>query len=298
MKQAFLEHNIPCAKGVLLKKDEDFTMAKLEGLNFPIIIKPLDSYSSRGVFKIDSKNKIPDYIDLTRGFSSTGDILFEEFLEGKEYSIESITFNRDTQIVQHTEKFINTFPNTVEMGHLQPAGLSNRMRQKINIVVKKVIEAVGINNSASHCEIKLTPAGPKVIEIGARLGGDFISSYLTQNSCGINMDKAAIQVALGKKPDLKPTKDQYSYIKYIKLPPGNYVKKIYPWNEINKDDDLIISQILINEGQIVPKITHSGERPGFVIVKGESRADVIKKGVHYEKILHDKIVLNKEAILC
>ncbi len=71
-----------------------------------------------------------------------------------------------------------------------------------------------------------------MIEIGARLGGDFISSYLTKASTGVSMDKAAVQVALGNKPDLDVKYSRYSMIKYITLEKGKKVKKLLPLNEL------------------------------------------------------------------
>lgn len=119
----------------------------------------------------------------------------KNFLEGPEYSIETITYKGQTTIVQYTEKFITPLPYTVEMGHLQLANLNSEEKEKIEKVVEDAIAAIGIDNSAAHTEIKLTPNGPKVVGIGARGGCDFISSYLTFASTGVSMDEAIIKVA-------------------------------------------------------------------------------------------------------
>lgn len=234
---------------------------------------------------------IYNHIEETRSFSTNGDVIIEEFLEGKEYSIESITYNGETSIVQYTEKLITPFPNTVEMGHLQPAELSDEEKTEIDTIVKKAIKALGIDNSASHTEIKLTPYGPKIIEIGARLGGDFIASYLTYASTSINMDKAAIQVALGDKPNLENKHYKYSFIKYIELEAGNRVVEVKDYSDILSEKDVAFANIFVKPGDAIPRITDSAKRPACILVQGNNRKQVIKSANKKAEMLKSKIIL-------
>lgn len=291
MKQAFIENNVPCARGKLYKNNEEIKKEHITDLSFPLIIKPKDATSSQGVYKIENFEDIGKYKKITSRFSKNGEIIIEEFLDGPEFSVETITFKGKTTVVQITEKFVIPFPRTVEMGHLQPAQLGKEQKNKISEVVVSAIEAIGIDNSAAHTEVKLTSGGPKIVEIGARLGGDYISSYLTLHSCGVDMDKAAIQVALGQEPDLIPSLQQFSYIKYFELPVGKKVKKIEKWNDISEYPDVVFANIAVKVGEIIEEITESKKRPGFIIVKGFSRSDVIDKALFYEEKLKQKITL-------
>jgi carbamoyl-phosphate synthase large subunit len=226
MKQAFNAANVPCAKGILIKREGEVSLMQFNKLPFPVIIKPRDSFSSRGVFKVNSFSELNNRVPETRSFSTSGDIIVEEFLVGREFSIESITCKGKTTVVQFTEKFITPYPRTVEIGHMQPANLQDTEKEQIRKAVVSGINALGIDNSASHAEVMLTSSGTKVIEIGARLGGDFISSYLTRCSTGVNMDKAAVSVALGLHPDLQASQNCFSYIRYLELPVGRTVRKL------------------------------------------------------------------------
>ncbi len=203
MKRVFIKSDIKCAKGKVYKSSDTITRESLSEFQFPLIIKPSDAFSSRGVLKVNSFKEIYLYERETRSYSTTDSIIVEEFLEGKEFSVESITFKGKTHVIQVTEKFITPYPQAVEMAHLQPARLSETERSEIKNIVKKAIQSLNIDNSASHAEVMMTSNGPYMIEIGARLGGDFISSYLTKASTGISMDKAAIKVALGLRPSFK-----------------------------------------------------------------------------------------------
>lgn len=289
MKQAFLKNSVPCAKALLFSKDDEISAESLTGFTFPLIIKPKDAFSSRGVYKLDSYSELIAHLDESRSFASDGDILIEEFLQGKEFSVESITYKGSTTIIQFTEKFITPFPNTVEIGHLQPAPLSEVEKEEVSKVVIAAIEAIGIDNSASHAEVMVTAKGVKMIEIGARLGGDFISSYLTRSSTGISMDKAAVQVALNMEPDLERKANRYSYIKYIELPVNRKVIGILPLDDIKKHPDVVFAHFFITPGDFIKPIIHSAFRPVCILTGGENREDVLVKAEKYAEIIKQRV---------
>jgi biotin carboxylase len=291
MKQAFLKNNVPCANAILFSKDDEITQEKLTGFTFPLIIKPKDAFSSRGVYKVDSYDELIAHLDESRSFASDGDILIEEFLEGKEFSVESITFKGKTTVVQITEKFITPFPNTVEIGHLQPAPLDATQWEQVTKTVEQAIQAIGINNSASHAEVMVTSKGVFTIEIGARLGGDFISSYLTKASTGVSMDKAALQVALGMAPDLTSNLKQFSYIKYIQLPVNKRVVEIKPLDDLIARPEIVFATIFVTPGDTIKPLVHSALRPACILTRGETREQVIELADKYSNDMASCIIL-------
>lgn len=298
MKQVFLKNGIPCAKGIKIEAGEALTPEKLKDFSCPIIIKPVDSFSSRGVYMINDFTEIAGFEEITRCFSSDNSIVVEEFIEGKEYSVESLTYKGHTSVIQITEKIITSYPYTVEMGHLQPADLSSEEKEAISSMVIKAINSLGIENSAAHTELKLTSAGPVIIEIGARLGGDFISSYLTLASTGISMDQGAINIALGLEPDSRHKTDAFSLIRYLELPAGVKVLKVNDWLSIRKLPHVVFASLNIKEGQLIPCITDSAKRPGFVIVKGNTREEVLFQSNEKVRLLESAIQTNWNKAYC
>lgn len=295
MKQAFLQAGVPCAAGMLIRPGEAPAAERLtsQGLRFPLILKPRDATSSQGVFKVDAFEDIERYLPVARSFSRAGQAIVEEFLEGAEYSVESITCCGKTTVVQITEKFVTPFPYTVEMGHLQPAELTDEAEAAVRETVVRAIAAIGIDNSASHAELKLTKNGPRLVEIGARLGGDFISSCLVTSSCGVDMDRAAIQVALGQLPGLEKKWNKYSCIKYAQLPAGERVVRVGLWQELLEKPDVVFAHVNINPGDTVPAITQSKDRPGFVIVESNSRQAALSTAAAYVSELESYILTRK-----
>lgn len=287
MKNAFVQANIPCAKGLLFSKENRPNTRELSecGLDFPLIIKPIDAFSSRGVYKVDNIAELLLYVGESSSFSSSGEYLVEEFLDGKEYSVEAVTFKGVTGVIQITEKFITPYPRTVELGHLQPARISDIEKEEIQHIVKMAIRGLGIDNSATHTELKITKEGIKIIEIGARLGGDFISSYLTKASTGVSMDRAALQIALGEAPDITATKNLFSLIRYIELREGSVVENVMSIEEIKTNSNVIFVHIFVKQGEVIERVKNSAQRAACFIVVGstinelEKIADIVEDKV-------------------
>lgn len=292
MKQAFIKNNVPCAKGKLFIKEQNITEKELSDYTYPLIIKPADAFSSRGVLKVNDLSELKKNESFTRSFSTNNSIIVEEFLEGKEYSIESITFNKETHIIQYTEKIITDYPYTVEMGHIQPAELNEKEKAGIDEVVKNAINALELDNCAAHTELKLTTDGPKIIEIGARLGGDYISSYLTLHSTGVSMDAAVADVAMGNKPDLKRKINAFSGIFYFHLGEGKKVVEIGNWKDVLNFDNVVYANLLIKPGDVIPALTDSAKRSGLVILQSGTKEKLIADSIETIKFISSKVILN------
>jgi biotin carboxylase len=291
MKKAFTESKILCARGILLKAGEKLPERLTDDFCFPVIIKPRDAFSSRGVYKCDTYDELKSRLADTRGYSYSGDIIMEEFLAGKEYSVEAVTCHGQTTIVQFTEKFITAYPNTVELAHLQPADLTPHEREVASSVVIRTLKALGVEDSASHTEIMMTEKGPVVIEVGARLGGDFIASYLTKSSCGVSMDRAAVQIAMGIEPDIIPGTEKYSMVKYIELPAGRKVIEVLPAEDIKQLPGVVFAHIFVNKGDTIEQLVHSAMRPACIIVTADTKEVLFERINVYAGELAKKILL-------
>ena len=97
-----------------------------------------------------------------------------------------------------TDKITTGAPFFVELEHHQPSLLSESLQNEIRKIVLESLTALHIQYGASHSELKITDDGQIfIIEIGARMGGDFIGSDLVQLSTGYDFLAATIKVSLG-----------------------------------------------------------------------------------------------------
>ena len=140
--------------------------------------------------------------------SISGKLVVEEYMDGPELSLDALIFNGHIQVTGIGDRIIQRAPYFVEVGHTLP---SNQPQEKLNLATElfcSAIKALGIDIGAAKGDIKLTKDGPKVIEIAARLSGGWMSTYTYPLATGVNLMKAAIEIALGETPtDLKKKYD-------------------------------------------------------------------------------------------
>lgn len=169
------------------------------GIPFPIIVKPADNGGSRGVTLVRNQDELKRALDRAFDYSPNQTVMIEQFIEGREFSIESISYKGKHYVLQITDKVTTEAPYFVELAHHQPADLNQQQWDAIKNLTLKMLDAFKIENSAGHTEIKMDANGiPYVIEMGPRMGGDYISSDLVRLSTGYDFVNGVLQVATGQ----------------------------------------------------------------------------------------------------
>lgn len=196
MRKAFETNGDPSPKSILV--DETTDIEKLL-VDYPIIVKPTDRSGSRGINKLYSKEGLRDAIAIAIEQSFEKKALVEEYATGDEYSIEYISCNGKHYFLSVTQKSTTGDPHYVETGHIEPAALSDDVVFQIQTVVCHALDTLGIKNGASHSEIKIAENGKiAIIEIGGRMGGDYIGSDLVELSTRYDFVRGVIQIAMGE----------------------------------------------------------------------------------------------------
>ena len=197
--------------------EEDFNKELLKDFEYPLIIKPVDLSTSRGVMKINTEEELDAAIEYAMGWSKTKQCILEEFIEGQEYSGESIAYDGKYKLLVVTEKSTTGAPHFVETGHKQPANLSPELFEKVEKTLYRAFASMGIKYGAVHPEFRITKEGRICfMEIGARMGGDCIGSDLVPISSGYDYMGMVISIGCGKEPSFeKIQKPKIARIKYI-----------------------------------------------------------------------------------
>ncbi|MBR5385480.1 MAG: ATP-grasp domain-containing protein [Bacteroidales bacterium] len=278
MKQRFLEGGIPCAKGRLVKSIDETS-----DLILPVIVKPRDNSGSRGVKLCRTREELKSSMAEALEYSKLDSVLVEEFIEGQEYSIEGLHYDGKSEVIQFTEKKTTEFPYNVELGHKQPALLTEDQKDCIREIVCKIGKALRFENCTSHTELKINDCGVFVIETSPRLGGDYITSTLVPLSTGINMEDQLLNIALGKAVDIKTGKtNKASGVEFFQFPEG-VIESISPKIcEMTNDAGLYFLDLKLKEGDEFNKITSSLNRYGAMIIEASSRIDLdeLMNGYH------------------
>lgn len=216
MRRRMKEAGVPIPEFHEIKSKEDFLRVAAE-MPEQFILKPADNAASRGVVLVDKKIE-PDLEKLYRycvQYSRSGETLVEEFMTGPEVSVESYTIDGVPHIISITDKLITEKPFFVELGHTEPSRLPDEMQEEIKRVAIAAILAIGMKNGPNHTEVKLTPTGAKLVEIAARLGGDFIASRLVPLSTGVDMIECSFAGLLGEPVNYRRTLSRGAAIRFI-----------------------------------------------------------------------------------
>ena len=274
MMKAFKESNVPSPWYFMINSLEDLKSVK-KLLTYPCIMKPTDSAGSHGVVLAYTDVDLIDSYKYSCQYSRRGCVIIEEYLQGQEVSVEIMVVDNKVNILQITDKLTTGAPYFVEMGHSQPSSLSEIMKEQICKVATEAVLAVGIDKGPAHVEMMVTPRGPVMIELGARMGGDNITTHLVPLSTGIDMVKATIAMALGEKPDIRPKIHYGAAIRYFNVPSGVITSirgvecaKIIPG----------VKQVTFTKsiGEEVSAIHCSNDRIGFIIAQAETPEKAVR----------------------
>lgn len=163
---------------------------------YPCIVKPVSGSGKQGVTFVSNPDEMDKALEYTSR-ANLNEVLIEEYIEGRELSVESISYNGKHQVLQITDKDNTGAPHFVEIGHHQPANLETYDREKIKSVICQLLDRLNFKNGASHIEIKIDSNNEiYLIEINPRGGGCEISNQLVRLSTGIDYLHQMIAVSL------------------------------------------------------------------------------------------------------
>lgn len=286
MRNAFEKGNAPSPMSILTKSAEDAWIHLQNDLSTNGILKPSRNSGSRGIAKVSRNMDKEDFVkayNIALNESRDKSVLIEQFIDGPEFSIEIIVWNSEVNVLTVTDKKTTGAPHFVELGHNQPSCYSKEDVETLKTAAVAGVKALGVNNCACHAEAKLMDGKAYLMEIGARLGGDFISTELTHLSTGIDMVAAAIDVALGMEPDLSIKEEpKGACIRYFCPKAGKLVSVTN--TEVLNDPRVYKKEIYVRKGDIIPEITSSLSRSGHVIVIEKTPQEAVKLA---EKLINE-----------
>lgn len=292
MREAFERGGAPSPKSLLTASAEDAWHLFRTEFDTAAILKPSRNSGSRGVAKIEKDIAETDFKALyERALNESRDhsVLIEQFIEGPEFSVEIIVWQGEVHVLTVTDKKTTEAPYFVELGHNQPSIFPQETVTKIEEAAIKGVKALGLNNCAAHAELKWENGKPYLMEIGARLGGDFISTELTHLSTGIDMVAAAINVALGIEPCLNPTEPKHGVcIRYFTPKPG--VVYAIEGEELLKRPDVYNAELYVKVGDYVREVKSSLDRSGHVIVTASNTGLAIETA---DSLIRDVKIITK-----
>lgn len=208
-RRVLADAGVPGPRFALHEEWADLARAARE-IGYPLVVKPVDLCAGMYVRRVEDEAELiaavralADFPLNARGQRRVPAVLLEELLTGPEVSVETVSHAGAVQVVGVTDKSIGGAPAFIETGHMFPAALPTADTEAAEQTALGALKALGLTDGVvAHTEIKLTPAGPRVVEVNPRPAGNRITE-LVRHVTGIDLAAAAVEVALGREPDLR-----------------------------------------------------------------------------------------------
>ena len=274
MKRIFVENNIPTAKYIV---GSSISLSVIEGLNFPLIVKPLDCYSSRGVKKVLNYDELLSAFENAKNLSRTGTVIVEEFVEGLELSVDIYVENGKVNIlcIRSLDKIPNSEKFIICRGNY-PAKISLATKGRVQDVAQKIVEAFGLVDTPMLIQMKINDEQIHILEFCARTGGG-IKYRLLPKVCGFDVVKAVLDLTLGEKPhvNIKPL-NTFIVDEFLYCNPG-ILDHTEGFEELLKDGIIDHYEVYKSAGYQFDEISSSGDRVAYFSVVADTEAELRRK---------------------
>ncbi|MCF7917537.1 ATP-grasp domain-containing protein [Candidatus Gracilibacteria bacterium] len=263
----------------LVKTSSDLKKA-MKAVGFPAVMKP--SWGSDSEFVVFVKNEEEaqstfEYLvkNCNEQFNpifkyNQGTFLYEEYIEGTEISLECFSQFGIPHVVGINEKQPIKLPYFVEYGDICPARIDKDDEAEAIKLAESCLIALGVQNSLSHIELKITPKGPKIIEIGSRMGGDDIY-YNVKNVWNVDLVKVGLEIALGIKAEYhKKPATGCVICRYFIPEYSGIITNIDGIKEIQKNKNILHLSMSKNVGDAILSPPEGFDNAGWIVTKGKS----------------------------
>lgn len=274
MKKKWLRDGVPTPNSIEVSNLEEAKIA-LKKIGFPAFIKAIDNAASRGNKKINFINELPDALEDAKKHSTTNTALIEEFVEGEEYSVETIIFKGTHYHYGIVDRHFSFSPYAIETGHTNPTNISLEMQNAIYDVVDRASTSLGITFGPAKADMIVTKKGPMVLELPARLSGGWHSQYTTPLAMGLNPIRDVLNMVTGGSISYKntiPIYNRCSVCMAIFPKPGKIIK-IKGIKEAKKIHGLAKIIIVVKEGETINDYKNCAQRPCYIITVGKDREE-------------------------
>ena len=274
MREAFQGAGVPSPRFTCWRGEGD-PVSTLSGLGFPLVVKPVDNMGARGVRRVDSDAELVEACRAALPLSRSSRVIIEQYMTGPELSLDAVVYRGKVTVCGVADRHISFPPSFVEIGHTMPTDLPESTVRRIEGVFAAGIKAIGIDNGAAKGDIKLTPDGPMVGEIAARLSGGYMSGWTFPLSSGVEVTEAAMNIAVGLPPgDLTPRLRRVVAERALISIPGR-VSRIEGESEARGCPGIAEVFLRAGKGDDVVFPTNNVQKCGNVIAVAESRSAAI-----------------------
>jgi biotin carboxylase len=276
MRRCFAAAGVPSPGFAVFTAETLADAARGLPFGFPAVVKPVDNMGARGCRRVESAAELEAALGEALSFSRSGRAIVEEFMDGPEFSVDAIVYKEDIRVCGFADRHIFFPPYFIEMGHTMPSALGEAETGAVLETFFAGIRALGITAGcgAAKGDLKLTPKGPMIGEIAARLSGGYMSGWTYPYASGVEVTKGAILAALGRPWTPRPSRAWTSAERAIISIPGK-VRSIHGLERARSTAEVKKVFLRVAEGSIVRFPENNVSKCGNTIGAAPDRASAV-----------------------
>lgn len=266
MKSRYEEYGVRTARFRKVFFSDTDILASIEGLNFPLIFKSVDSSGSRGIIRVDSYEEFDSAIAYVKENTRKDYFLIEEFIEGEEFGAQAFVYNGKVEFILPHGDYVFHGDTGVPIGHFAPYNLDEQIIEDAKKQLTGAVKAMGLDNCAINADFILKGNLTYVLELGGRCGATCLAE-LVAIYYGFDYYEKILKTALGEDPAF--------VFRHTPMPNASHllmsdkdgvIESQIDRNEPN--DNIYEVQFDYNPGDPVHKFHVGPHRIGHIITKG------------------------------
>jgi len=282
MKKTFSKYDIPTVNYKIINKN--FSDKKLANINFPVVIKPLDSQGQRGVFKLNSIKEIRKHFSEVLNYSRENEILVEEYYDSNEITISGWVNKGNLNLLTITDRV--TYENKSHIGicsaHIFPSKYLKKYYNKIKNISKKIVNSFKIKNGPIYFQMLIGKEGIKINEIACRIGGAYEGDFMPWLT-GVDILEMMVNISLGENINGEnlnnyniTNNSKWLSVQLFYAKPGK-ITEITSTAELVSLKGVVKAGFNFEIGDKIQEIENATERAGYFILRGKNKLDLKQK---------------------
>ncbi|MBD7985917.1 ATP-grasp domain-containing protein [Sporosarcina sp. Sa2YVA2] len=280
---------LPCSpKFTTVKPGEHVDAKVIDTFNgFPLIVKSSSSTGSKDVLRASDIDQLHQHITKLHEKDPEDHVIIEEFIEGDQYLVEAIIYNKEIHIAGIIEQEITYGKRFIITGYGVLATVPRPLSEGIEEVLKSIIDKFSITHAALHLEMRLSNNKWRLIEINPRISGGAMNKML-HAAFGYNLAEETLKLYLGEKPVLEQKQSNFIFTQYVIVDKKGILERVTGKNRARKIEGVVEVYVKPKKGTLLVPPLSMGHRYAYVIARGRtmSSAKVIAKRAAKELQFH------------
>ncbi|MGE7598281.1 ATP-grasp domain-containing protein [Lysinibacillus fusiformis] len=243
-----------------------------KNLTFPLIVKSPKSTGSKDVLLATDADQLNNHLKALRSKNPYETIMIEEYLEGPQYLVEAVVYQRQSHVIGIIEQEITQGKRFIITGYGVLVKAPLDIQAGIEEVLQSIVKAFDIENGALHLELRLTKNGWKLIEINPRISGGAMNNML-QAALGFSLVEETLKLLLGEEPNLKPKHKKFVYTKYVIVESKGILEKVIGRTRATNSTGVVEVYVKPRKGTLLTPPLSMGHRYAYVIAQGSTLSE-------------------------